>query len=459
VKEKTEPSVPTPASMVDPEVGRPPGGFEAPAKPIIPSDYHLKQEVLSKSGPIRSSSGKIIKQKAFAEAYMEQLGIKGKLVKDGEGWRIRKSKAEKERFEKELREDYERQLREEGLGEIEPETGLIEDLTTLFGDESGQVKVDFAEVRDALDRLKLRFGKAPKTGTLLNRLQKEIKKDDLDQLGVSGYLISKPAQTRLDWGDLLDTVRDKGIIRSETLRSYEANYGPDSHPNLTLPKSPPEAGTVTMPSNRIKSYQERLYKYDPREGAPFQESHWGRHGKNVWAHRRAHERQMADGKEVFYVDELQSVWIERGKQEGFKGAEEKSTQRPAYTAEDWHRLYEEFHTTYRDQGLRQEVFKNFLSQDHIRNMSPDDVYNLELSVRSTNYLIRGLRGENVTPGKKSLMEYIEVMEPDALRPGAFKKFAEDYLDLVEIEMDVHAGANSQKKPYLKLPLKRTGIRL
>jgi SOS response regulatory protein OraA/RecX len=154
VKEKTEPSAPTPASMVDPEVGRPPGGFEAPAKPIIPSDYHLKQEVLSKSGPIRSSSGKIIKQKAFAEAYMEQLGIKGKLVKDGEGWRVRKSKAERERFEKELREDYERQLREEGLEEIEPgSTQKALDIYDIISNERGEIKLDGKAVKEGIERL------------------------------------------------------------------------------------------------------------------------------------------------------------------------------------------------------------------------------------------------------------------------------------------------------------------
>lgn len=64
------------------------------------------------------------------------------------------------------------------------------------------------------------------------------------------------------------------------------------------------------------NYRELLLKLPQRDtGTDFSSSHWK--DPNVLAHVRFSERTDADGKRVLWIDEIQSDWGQKGRQEGF----------------------------------------------------------------------------------------------------------------------------------------------
>jgi hypothetical protein len=75
------------------------------------------------------------------------------------------------------------------------------------------------------------------------------------------------------------------------------------------------------------NYREFLIRYDnPRERneVQFDDDHFGIPGKeNVIAHFRTKDRTTSDGKKVFYIEEIQSDWGQKGRQSGFKKPERK----------------------------------------------------------------------------------------------------------------------------------------
>jgi len=77
-------------------------------------------------------------------------------------------------------------------------------------------------------------------------------------------------------------------------------------------------GEFTEPGG--DNYREFLIKYnDPK--VKFDESHFDE--ENVIAHFRTKDRTTSDGKKVFYIEEIQSDWGQKGRQSGFKKSEEE----------------------------------------------------------------------------------------------------------------------------------------
>lgn len=68
------------------------------------------------------------------------------------------------------------------------------------------------------------------------------------------------------------------------------------------------------------NYREFLIKYDDPK-VQFDESHFDE--ENVIAHFRTKDRTTSDGKKVFYIEEIQSDWGQKGRQRGFKQSEEE----------------------------------------------------------------------------------------------------------------------------------------
>lgn len=72
-------------------------------------------------------------------------------------------------------------------------------------------------------------------------------------------------------------------------------------------------GEYTEPGG--DNYREFLIKYnDPK--VSFDESHFNE--ENVIAHFRTKDRTTSDGKKVFYIEEIQSDWGQKGRSEGFE---------------------------------------------------------------------------------------------------------------------------------------------
>lgn len=77
-------------------------------------------------------------------------------------------------------------------------------------------------------------------------------------------------------------------------------------------------GEYTEPGG--DNYREFLIKYDDPK-VQFDESHFDE--ENVIAHFRTKDRTTSDGKKVFYIEEIQSDWGQKGRQRGFKQSEEE----------------------------------------------------------------------------------------------------------------------------------------
>ena len=87
-----------------------------------------------------------------------------------------------------------------------------------------------------------------------------------------------------------------------------------------MPGESTRFGEYTEPGG--DNYREFLIRYDnPRERneVQFDDDHFGIPGKeNVIAHFRTKDRITSDGKKVFYIEEIQSDWGQKGRDRGFQ---------------------------------------------------------------------------------------------------------------------------------------------
>jgi len=85
-----------------------------------------------------------------------------------------------------------------------------------------------------------------------------------------------------------------------------------------VPREGTRFGEYTEPGG--DNYREFLIKYnDPK--VQFDESHFD--VENVIAHFRTKDRTTSDGKKVFYIEEIQSDWGQKGRRQGYKKSEEE----------------------------------------------------------------------------------------------------------------------------------------
>ena len=73
-----------------------------------------------------------------------------------------------------------------------------------------------------------------------------------------------------------------------------------------------------------ENYQEHLYKYEPEGQEPFvaRKEHFGAE-PNVLASARTVDRRTPEGKKILHVEEIQSDWHQRGRDEGYHEAGEE----------------------------------------------------------------------------------------------------------------------------------------
>ena len=84
-------------------------------------------------------------------------------------------------------------------------------------------------------------------------------------------------------------------------------------------------GDLVLPGAKKGSYRELELMLPRNKGDKFigPEAHWGK-DENVFASVRFNERTDADGKRMLFIEEVQSDWAAKGRDEGFKGAESVS---------------------------------------------------------------------------------------------------------------------------------------
>ena len=76
-----------------------------------------------------------------------------------------------------------------------------------------------------------------------------------------------------------------------------------------------------------ESEHEKLYNLHDQIGENFISTHYSE--PNILAHVRFNERTDADGKKVLYLEEIQSDWGQKGREEGFKGDYKYSIELPS----------------------------------------------------------------------------------------------------------------------------------
>jgi len=103
-------------------------------------------------------------------------------------------------------------------------------------------------------------------------------------------------------------------------------------------------GEYTEPGG--DNYREFLIKYDDPK-VQFDESHFDE--ENVIAHFRTKDRTTSDGKKVFYIEEIQSDWGQKGRQQGFKTSE-KELREIANKRKQAHTKLDEYEKQVNDSG-------------------------------------------------------------------------------------------------------------
>lgn len=141
-----------------------------------------------------------------------------------------------------------------------------------------------------------RMGKRGKAQDILNMLKKNgIKKDEMEWFEIESYLSDKDMVTK---EELLDHMRTKAIDISKkdmgnTFQQYTLDGG--------------------------EGYRFNAYVYKHDEKPFYSEAHFGPLA-NVIGHNRYKEFETIDGKGVLLVEELQSDWHQKGRQEGYLGS-------------------------------------------------------------------------------------------------------------------------------------------
>jgi hypothetical protein len=84
-------------------------------------------------------------------------------------------------------------------------------------------------------------------------------------------------------------------------------------------------GELVLPGAKKGSYRELQLMLPRNKGEKFigPEAHWGK-DENVFASVRFNERTDADGKRMLFIEEVQSDWAAKGREEGFAGGESVS---------------------------------------------------------------------------------------------------------------------------------------
>ena len=135
--------------------------------------------------------------------------------------------------------------------------------------------------------------------------------------GDVGYQIFRSEADSSNFRNAIDFPDTPYSLNEAIIRTREdmmQGYLPDSDVGTRF-------GEYTEPGGN--NYREFLIKYDNPK-VSFNESHFNE--ENVIAHFRTKDRTTSDGKEVFYIEEIQSDWGQMGRQRGFKPSEEELAQ-------------------------------------------------------------------------------------------------------------------------------------
>jgi hypothetical protein len=258
------------------------------------------------------------------------------------------------------------EISEEGISKIEDIPGqrkVYQILLDPLKNQEGAVNVEI---------LSKVFGKAPKAGSLRNKLKKVgVNEGDLRLSGLDRYLKGL-GQGRVDWEKFKKIADEGGFeVKKERLgkkriqaskenqqrwkelfnkenktreEKVEQNYLSEDIPLVY------ENAEYNLQGAKEGTYSENLYKYDTnaaeisairneiKQGTispalgkqaisnitnqkkSYNEPHWGDQGKDVMAHDRRHERTVETKEgpaEVVYVDEVQSNWHRDGAKDGY----------------------------------------------------------------------------------------------------------------------------------------------
>ena len=133
----------------------------------------------------------------------------------------------------------------------------------------------------------------------------EIFRSETDMKDGKNYLQRNFGRGRQSIGSF-----DEAVIQAEQIMVEEGLIDP--------PTKFTRFGEFTEPGG--DNYREFLIRYDDPK-VQFNESHFDE--SNVIAHFRTKDRTTSDGKKVFYIEEIQSDWGQKGRQSGFKKPERK----------------------------------------------------------------------------------------------------------------------------------------
>ena len=128
----------------------------------------------------------------------------------------------------------------------------------------------------------------------------EIFRSEADMKDGKNYLQRNFGRGRQNIGSF-----DEALIQAEQIMVEAGLIDP--------PKRLTRFGEYTEPGG--DNYREFLIKYDDPK-VQFDESHFDE--QNVIAHFRTKDRTTSDDKKVFYIEEIQSDWGQKGRQQGFK---------------------------------------------------------------------------------------------------------------------------------------------
>ncbi len=81
------------------------------------------------------------------------------------------------------------------------------------------------------------------------------------------------------------------------------------------------------------SYRENLIHHEPKEGE-YGAPHFDGHSENLLMHNRFSDRIDADGKNTLYSEEMQSDWLQQGRNKGFATPENHFSKMPEMSSDD-----------------------------------------------------------------------------------------------------------------------------
>lgn len=185
-------------------------------------------------------------------------------------------------------------------GQQEP--SILPDLgdTSLVATSQTAGPIWRSALRDAVELKGPAFADANQWINTINNMP-AVKREEIEQTGIEQFL--RGQEGKISKSDVIAELEANQVQISEVEKSGTSEDDPARFPKFQLPNG--------------ENYKELLLKLPAKvDGTDFQSSHWPA-DRNVLAHVRFNERVDHDGQPTLHIEEIQSDWHQKGRQEGY----------------------------------------------------------------------------------------------------------------------------------------------